>query len=409
MAAKKLSKNNQSEKEKLIQYLDYEIELINTESQQPGWTKWAISGSFAALGWLLLDEFGKDDYSFVVITIWLIIASLLLDCLLHLSLVINDTDKTSSFRSRYFLTNRLMGNNRLIALMLIARYLSVMLFYFFEIKSASNLVSLSFYLLNGYLLFVWLIIFIVSYLKVPIPLNDNLVDVGFPRKVFNLILFLLGLISLIGVFSIPKALEVTIMDIRIVCLLSVAFYLFYLLVRVENNFPLRTFLINLRRELQFDRVDLDFAKEQAEIAIIGLRLSNVFQDYISNLLGLLEKFNNDVEEVGKLIDDIRRNMRGVKNTLSDEKHKKNLLLFSSIQKKTLGTKDFLKKKILPAYNQFKRRLDFIDKISDIDFKEYSKIMDTITFALENAASKSERILRKQEALDTMIKKYYSPS
>jgi len=46
-----------------LNYIDSEINTLQNEIHQPGWTKWAIMGSIASLFWLLLNEFEEDIYS----------------------------------------------------------------------------------------------------------------------------------------------------------------------------------------------------------------------------------------------------------------------------------------------------------------------------------------------------------
>ena len=51
--------------ENLLHFLDSEIDYVRDERKQPGWTKWAISGSIATLLWLLLNELGGGNKSFL--------------------------------------------------------------------------------------------------------------------------------------------------------------------------------------------------------------------------------------------------------------------------------------------------------------------------------------------------------
>lgn len=51
--------------EQIIKSIDFELDLINKESARPGWTKWAIYGSFAAAVWLLVSLFESHNFNFI--------------------------------------------------------------------------------------------------------------------------------------------------------------------------------------------------------------------------------------------------------------------------------------------------------------------------------------------------------
>lgn len=390
--------HSQDDKDKLAQYLDYEIELIRNEIQQPGWTKWAVSGSLAAVGWLMIDEFEKGGFLLNTILIWLIVISLVVDVVSMFSSLINEASSLSGFsKSRFFITSQLVGSNRLSILFYDFRFLSMLLFFSMVVPQISRFVSSIFYLFYGYLALVYIAILFLSFLRIPLPMSNSLKGGMKNQKVFAWILLLVGILSFVGILQIIPAPSGALAEFRLACLVAIAYYLLYLIVRVGNTSPLMSSLIEIRRGLLFDRIDYEFAKEQAEVAIIGLKLSHVLQKYVGDLMALYEDMNNEIRAVTIQVNAVDKILKNSKGKLSEEDKEIFTSLMASAKIHVREATKIVSKKIPSAYSPLKWRLDFMKKISDVDSDDVNAVYEVIS----SANKKAEDDLRK---LDTRLGK-----
>lgn len=73
-------------------------------------------------------------------------------------------------------------------------------------------------------------------------------------------------------------------------------------------------MINIRRDLAFDQISVENAVQQADIALTGLTMSDILQEDVQKILGLIEKMNLDY---GKEIDAVKAIKKQLPNNLTE--------------------------------------------------------------------------------------------
>lgn len=403
------SKNSLADKENLIRYLDYEIELIRGEIQQPGWTKWAVSGSLAAVGWLLLNELDKGGFLLNAILLWLIVISLAVDVVSMFSSLINATANLfGSEKNRFFIVNQLAGSSRLLILFYNLRFVSMIVFFIILGLSVSRFVSSAFYLFYGYLSLVYMTILLLSFFRMPLPVPNNFNREARSQKVFTWILFVAGVFSIVGVFQTIPVPFGALVEFRVASLMAIVYYLLCLIIRVGNTSPLMASLIDIRRRVVFDRVDFEFAKDQAEIAVMGLKFSHVLQEYVSDLMKLYEDLNNEIQVAALQLSVVDKMSRNVKRSFSDEDIEVVKSLLSSIGLRVDEVQKITFRKIPVAYSSLTRRLDFVRKISDVDINEVKNIYEAVSLAQQKAKESFYKLHVKVGKVKKTFEKRFLP-
>ncbi|PKN35042.1 MAG: hypothetical protein CVU61_05065 [Deltaproteobacteria bacterium HGW-Deltaproteobacteria-19] len=99
-------------------------------------------------------------------------------------------------------------------------------------------------------------------------------------------------------------------DVEIVLLIASAYWLLSLLTKSKLEYPLINDLINIKRSLIFNKIDLEDSRKRAEIVIIGLKVSEVFQGTINAILLQFQTLDSYTEYLTQKIESNKGKIRG---------------------------------------------------------------------------------------------------
>ncbi len=328
-----MKEKNDADRVVFIDYLNREIEYLYEESKHPGWTKWVIIVSSASILWVLLSEIEKNTFDITHICVQLLLLFLgysLVSDIYYLS-----KPKDSRKRPYFYSIENIYKSNLLGILLKGSKYLIIiaLIVYISNIVGISPLVlALLRYAISFILLVVIFPLIKIFTLKtnmkafIPDNINFKLDNVGKVNKGIKIFIYIVNnspIISavveiIIDIYIIVfyayhylvtigiKTDPMAIANIKIAFLSFSIFILLYLLIDNIETEPSNTELINIRRELMFDNLELSIAKQLAEMAVIGIDKSTLIQMEVSDSINTLKNIEKELILVSKKIK-IKRN------------------------------------------------------------------------------------------------------
>lgn len=291
----------------LLQLLDSEIDHIRSQIEAPGWSPWALTVAIGYVLWLFLQELEGESISradartIVVVAVSL---SLLLWAVRFLATATRYEHGSSEGSLRFGWAPAKLGSARLgnlLTLLQSAVLAAATWHYSGDLPrplvaialAAYSLVFLAAALLVG-----------ISFSRFPLPVADS----RWWHKPLSLVvaLFFLGLGAsyLISLGAVP-----TPQHVRIAGLAVGVYYLARILAGLDRTPPLLGSLITIRRQVTLDSVDLSAAAEQTEIALIGLRVSELVQPQIRAILRNLNAAAQETRVAAKLFEPVEANLQ----------------------------------------------------------------------------------------------------
>ncbi len=269
----------------ILAAIDYEIAAIEKEQTSPGWTKWTFYAGFATLAWIAIAEVSKKDFAIADAALVVILFSIFADLAEFIVKTLRPSSSKPSTINRFTLSSLELAGSRLNLFGKALRIVFLLWVYFFLRGSLLGFQSNWFVGFYFILLFFSLFGFGLSYLGFPInprheppvwakvvlhvayivPLSIAFYDACHcllnSLSVFSASDFRLGLIATAFLWLMPIALD-----------------------HIAQNNPLLGTLKNVRRDLAFDRIDLDVALRQADIALDGMRAEDYLQSDVKSVL-----------------------------------------------------------------------------------------------------------------------------
>ncbi|MFT3890794.1 MAG: hypothetical protein QM730_04100 [Anaerolineales bacterium] len=173
----------------------------------------------------------------------------------------------------------------------------------------------------------------------------------------------------------------TIFDVRVFSLAVAAFVLIRLLVSIPLKKPILEQLIRINRDLSLDRISAKTAQDQIDIALYGLRSSDILQKYVDKYLKVMEQLNKEMKQVSQKVE--------IRNSMLKKKSKE-----TSSKDRIL--EEFVK-------NDIALHLVRIEKLLNSDL--YKSLLPLVfqTFSLATASKYSSAYEKnKQELLTVLI-------
>jgi len=273
-----------------LKYLDTEISRIEKTQTKPGWTRWALLGALGTCVWLASYEFEKIVFNWQHVSFLIISFFVLAETLRDINHVISKTNNAN--QQGKFFTIELFGYQ-------IRRFsLLGILFYSLLLKAANDFTiqSLPFFRSICILIFAYNIIlsagsFVLSFSRLPIPTSIRPV-IKNSHDFFSLVidLYLLSSVLLSGSILIS---QLNMSEMRLVIIFGVIYWLLRILLDVSQENPLVESLRHIKSNLILERINLDSAKQQTDIALSGISYSEYLQKYVSDFLNL----SNKIEQV----------------------------------------------------------------------------------------------------------------
>lgn len=311
-------------KEDFLKTVDFEINQISSEQQRNGWTKWALYGVLAGSLWLLLDHWEKGNFDFNVVLLLIVVFSIGLDILRQSKRLlphrINKYKRILRFKPVTNITSSaaffLYTTRHLIVFIIVILFAT-------KVSWIPLVIALWYY---GKFSIFSLFAFVVQYfpsLEVIHNSESKLTSKQYYKywglTVAALIWALIGYLNAALAYN-PEGIRIS--NYRIAGLLVVIGYTFYLLLELSEKVPLLAHLIEIRRDLSFNRIDLKTAIKQAEIAIAGISVDEKLQEDIASVMPLLEQRNLEFNRIHSKITAISKEIPKEFSEITKEHEKK---------------------------------------------------------------------------------------
>lgn len=285
-----------------IEYLNKEIDNLQDEIKRPGWTNYAIIISIAALAWTLIYCFETGGYSLRNIAFLILGFSLFWD-LIKFLVIIPKSPRLELKLKRRFINSNFLSSNRLPLLLSFCQY---GFFLFVSLKLSRDLGTFTMIFTSVFIslfLFALLLGIFLVFFKFPMPMSP-------PRKKLNLAINVIIILAFLVIaflylgFSLTSPSTSVITDIRLALPIVAIFYLLVTLIRVPKGKLILDSLVMTRRELAVDDIHLDTAKVYTDVALTGLRTSDVLEEYLADVLSLYHEATTGLSEVSSYLKDV---------------------------------------------------------------------------------------------------------
>lgn len=386
--------------DRLIHFLEYEISSRRSEAMRPGWTTWAILGAIASLLWLMssvLDTNKSISWDNIFyITLLLSVSSDFLFLLSRILSSVGPKHLGSVRRFKYF--ENYIGS--FLVFILFRAGILLILIHLLSPK-INNFIEFFCWLFLGLSLIQILLLLAVYYLQVPISTNPN------PRfkwasYIYVMVWLTSGGLATVGLIVIiySKVLVPSIPEWRIGFII---FALSLLVLIYPHSKPISRLLLQLddiRQKLSLGQIDLNRAKQQIDLIIHGLTLSDILQSNINDILvslntmqNIYEKYDSELRLIEKFIDIPTEKLNKEEKTTVDA------VLRSLIERRNeiLSAKQSL----LKNKTKLDRRISFFygmskDIAPDIEnlFEEIDKEIEKCNNIVERALGRLNRLKNK---------------
>lgn len=354
--------------------LNSEIESLRNEIQRPGWTTWALSGALAALVWILFSLIEQGNYSLRAIASLLLVISFLIYAYAFIQSLIKPNLPSQQHRGRLMHTN-ILGANIPFIILIIAQvvFLIIVILQFStelgSFATSTSLAAVSIILLST------LVAIVVIAARFPILYN--------PRHRFSaVVLVVCSVLILISVWYHIRLLWISpgganIYDVRFALVIAAIFYISCRLVFIPRGALTLDLLTNIRRELLFERVELGTAIQQVDIALAGMRASDLLESYVAKLLSLYGDAKAEFSKSASLIDQLEKWQSGNVEKMSPEQLTFRRELVKAVESSIDRAYDIVIAEIPRAYKPIGRRvimlkssglLEGSDELKDLDQK-----------------------------------------
>jgi hypothetical protein len=289
----------------LIELINRETDQFAIEQKRHGWTTWALLGALATLIWVFIDQAPFALVNWQVVGLLFFSLALTIDLTATYCSIISTQHRHLPEEPRFVLTS-LIGAARISLLVRLIIYFTLFLVsinlrvHVIGIAKILVLLSLGLYILTG------LIGLIVSYRQIPISKSQI-------RRRAGLVSLLAAApmtIALIGYYValIKNFSSFGQTDLKVAVILTLVGCVVVLMADLPISSPILPSLISIRRDLALDKIDIDWAARQIDIALSGMRVGDILQenikeilDYYATIHSTLIKLTRTSEAIEKLI------------------------------------------------------------------------------------------------------------
>jgi len=371
-------------------FLSSEIDHLKNEIKKPGWTNWAIIGGLATLVWLTFNEFDNNalrihNISFIIIT------SVFIHRLLSIVQLSLADYPTSKSETKYLPSNEVLSQSRVFLILQVLKY--AFLIYLISILplGIEKLIITLLYITTSVYAFVFACGLIFSYLHIPFGLNTRRNwKINIPYYLLGILVFYIAY-KLVH-FYVNHSIDFNIADFRFSALFVGGFYLVVLLCWIPQDSRILSSLIEIRRKLVFHNLNITEAVRQTEIALTGLKVSNLLQNYIVNYLKLCDEFNSKNDLILKKLEiiDVIANKKG-RSEISAADIEISQSVMDSIQKITGEIEYLIKEDIPRALRPIQIRAVMISRISKQADDEIINLLKQLEDAVESMKERTQKV------------------
>jgi len=397
---------NSPEIDRVIHFLEYEINSRRSEATRPGWTTWAILGAIASLLWLMFSVLDTSESNSWLNILYI---TLLLSVSFDLLFLLNVFFSSAAFKQfgragRFEYLDTSIGS--FLVLILLRTGVLLILVYCISPK-LNNFVEFccwSFLVLNLIQISLLLVLF---YLQIPTPTIPNPRFKGI-SYIYNIFWLAFGGIATIGLIALiySKALVPLIPEWRIGFIIFSLSLLILILFRSKTSSILLLQLDDIRRKLSLGQIDLNRAKQQIDLIVHGLAFSDILQSKINDVLvplytmqNIYEKYDSELKIIEKFI-----------GTPSEKLNKEDKTTVDAILRSLFERQNEIKSEtqtLLKNKAKLDRRISFFYGMSkDVaqDIEKLTKEIDKETEKLNNFVQKAfDRLNRLRGKPDKQVK------
>jgi len=255
---------------------DFEIASKEKELTMSGWTKWTFYGGFGTMVWVATSEMEKATFDLRSNILFFLLCSVVFDAVIAFIAVLEPIDTKSKSSNRFRLPSRHYPWASMIRLGYAIRFIALLIGYSYLAAAPLYFRSLCFLIFYGFFALVETAVICYMFWNYPIKSVGKQPPV---RAVYKIV-FYLGIFSVFAVmlgqlgnyfFAFRGGFGVA--DYRVGMLLAVFFWLLPVWIRYVKQYqPLLSELKTLRRDLAFQRIDVNTAIKHAEDAIEGMKV-----------------------------------------------------------------------------------------------------------------------------------------
>ena len=289
--------------ERTLRLLDSEIENTRSAQTQHGWTSWGLVAGIVGSLWLLSDELKSGSVVLEITALAVLLFSTLVDSVRWLIYQLWQWKDPKNDPARLRWSNEFFSGSELFFLLEILRSIGLLVVAFllaprWWVPLLTLTIAYVWFLIMGIL---WLIL-----TQAEFPIRQ-----GFTKKGFAFILaFVLPCIAsfLLYLKLAPVPTGEAIASYRAGGLLVAICYLILSLAMVTRVSPILYSLIALRRNIVFNRVEINSAATQAEIALKGMQVPDAIQKDLLPILTLVERLDEDTNRLEYQVDTMQAHL-----------------------------------------------------------------------------------------------------
>jgi hypothetical protein len=300
---------NNPQIDRIIHFLEYEVSSRLNKAKSSGWTTWVILATMASLLWLMLSILSSTaSISWRNALFISLFSSVFFDFIFFLNMALSSATISQPSTNNRF--EPLDFSKSSFLFLVILRTLSLMLLLKWFSPILSQLVYFSCWAFLIPILIITDFGLVILYFQIPIPVKPKQKHI-FGIHLLHIILSLAGGVATFGLFGIiySKTFVPSITEWQIGFIIFALSLLSLLLSRSKPNTPLLLQLDSIRQRLSMGQIDIDTAQKRIELIIHGLKLIDILQSKLNDVLVTLnniqtiyEKSNLEVERILHYID-----------------------------------------------------------------------------------------------------------
>jgi len=385
--------------DRLIALLDSEIDHIRAQQSQGGWTQWALLGSLTAILVFLASQAENHSPDLMNTLFVLLLTALSLDFIKLTGPIANFESLSRHPTRRFHLADAVFSPSRIaafvrtaraIALVFVALQLQTTLSMFFVVATC---LFYSIHALFG------IIAIGLSLTRIPIyAAETSHVVVFYIIVVSPAVIALVGLVSAVLSRSVMPAIPEFRVGVAMAASLAI---LQWLAEGSSRTPPLIATLARVRREFSLGRLDLDSAKRQAEIALLGMTLTDYVQRDVENIISGYAKLVTQHENIGKTLETSATILESDESELSPsqlQSIRDSIRRVRAVLDEARITSDGIDEDLAGMGKRMKRAIRSIDAVETID-RLFDEIDETVQLATTNIWLEVERTSQLMDRID----------
>lgn len=380
------------EKQELVSAISKEIDFIQKSESRPGWTQWALLVAIAGLVWSFLKQIQQGDLDWSSVALWFFVGIIMWDTLIFLRVFFLKPKSSPAFNLDDSLKNRFtsplessLERGSCVSFLVRA---GLVVFLMVMLPVSLNM-TLKYIILVYYLGVSFVLILSVVYDFFDFPTSKKVP----PKLVIRLFMeFFIGICVafMMSVYLLLADMSYQLFwvnNIQVAFILLGILYLTSLyLSAIYSSDLLLLALRSTERDLIFGYIDTKSAQEQVDVIFKGRKMSHLLQEYVNDIILLLEKKNEYENKIDLLLTEAIENINET-STVEDVTKKIELYL-----DKIVDIRDVQIKKKLNRFQLRRYVISMVDPDAKYSFSSLTdKVQDLNEKSLEVMKNNGEKL------------------